>query len=255
MPQNHCSERAECYKLLFCFMKTLQYVGTIKEDKFVKKNADAFYISINISGFILAFAAGWVDTFALHIFSDENISFMTGRVAKLGKKIFSGDADGIKSLLFIILSFMIGACLSAFITKRNGLCAGLYLSGIAIIITSAVILFLGSGAAVFTLVAIPFSMGAQNAATSLTPIGRTTHLTGPITDIGINIAKGDWRAVLFWAIRFSAFIFGTIMSYYVLTVLDSKSALFSLLLFVPGIIIILTGMFQKEMTAVPLPEN
>ena len=214
-----------------------------------------FCASINVLGFVLTFVAGWIDAFALYVFFNENISFMTGRIAKLGKEIFEGDVKDIKSLLFIIVFFIMGACLSACVTGRKGLSVGLYLSGGAVILTAVAMVFLNSKADVIFLVAIPFSMGAQNAATSLTPIGRTTHLTGPITDIGIGIAKGNWRVVLFWCIRFSAFVFGTVASHYVITCIYNKPSLLPLTMFVPGLVIILTGLLQRRAVDIPLLEN
>ncbi len=40
---------------------------------------------------------------------------------------------------------------------------------------------------------LPFAMGFQNAVTSSTPIGRTTHFTGPSTDMSLALAKGNYH--------------------------------------------------------------
>ncbi len=211
---------------------------------------DALYIPINITGFVLAFVAGWIDVFALRFVLKENTSFLTGRVAKLGESLLQGDISGFMLLILIILSFVIGAFVSAFVTQRKGLSAGLYLSGIAILIT-AVLVMVGAKATLFALVFVPFGMGAQNAATSLTPIGRTTHMTGPITDIGIYMSRGNWRCVLRLIIRLFAFVLGTTASFCLFNVADENPMILVLAIFVPGLIVVLTGVLQKKTCDIP----
>lgn len=212
---------------------------------------DALYIPINITGFVLAFVAGWIDVFALRFVLKENTSFLTGRVAKLGESLLQGDISGFMLLILIILSFVIGAFVSAFVTQRKGLSAGLYLSGIAILITALLVL-VGDKTTNFAFFLIPFAMGAQNAATSLTPIGRTTHMTGPITDIGIYMSRGNWRCVLRLVIRLFAFVLGTTASFCLLGLVDENSFLAALAIFVPGLIVILTGVLQKKICDIPI---
>ncbi len=66
------------------------------------------------------------------------------------------------------------------------------------------------------------AMGGQNAATSLTDINRTSHLTGPATDIGINIAKGNWNLVIFWTLRWIGFSMGVVMAYKLVHIFKSN---------------------------------
>jgi uncharacterized membrane protein YoaK (UPF0700 family) len=98
-------------------------------------------------------------------------------------------------------------------------------------------------------------MGGQNAATSLTAINRTTHLTGPATDIGINIAKGNWNLVVFWVLRWVGFFMGTIIAYKLIQIFKIKMIDFSYTLLIPGIIIILTGIIQKNIFDISLLEE
>ena len=97
-------------------------------------------------------------------------------------------------------------------------------------------------------------MGAQNAATSLTGINRTTHLTGPTTDIGIYLAQGDWKMARFWSLRWLAFFLGVVSSYLLLrSTGDSKLALYLMLL--PGLAISLTACGQKFIFRIPLLDS
>ncbi len=216
----------------------------------MKKRETHFYVSINFVGFVLMLVAGWIDAFAIHIFLSENTSFLTGRIAKLSKFLFNADKQGIKEIVLIVTFFLIGAYLSTIFTKKFGLCGGLYFSGAIVILTAVLLYFYKT--INFALITIPLSMGAQNAATSLTAVGRTTHLTGPITDIGINIAKGNWKVVLFWLLRLAAFIFGTALSYKIITLVYDKNIMLCLTMLFPGLIVIFLALLQKKTINIPL---
>jgi uncharacterized membrane protein YoaK (UPF0700 family) len=207
---------------------------------------------INIIGFILVMMAGWIDTVGVHIFLNENSSFLTGRAAKLGKYILNGETQKIRDILLIIIFFIVGACISTLITKKAGLIGGLLFTVIFIIITAFTTSVKGINVAFIT---IPMCMGGQNAATSLTAINRTTHLTGPATDIGINIAKGNWNLVVFWVLRWVGFFMGTIIAYKLIQIFKIKMIDFSYTLLIPGIIIILTGIIQKNIFDISLLEE
>lgn len=207
---------------------------------------------VNIVGFILVVVAGWIDTVGICIFLDERSSFMTGRAAKLGKYIFNKEIQEVKVILLIIISFILGACISTLITRRVGLIGGLFFTGILIIGTAFSIFQKGIN---ISLITIPMGMGGQNAATSLTAINRTTHLTGPATDIGINIAKGNWNLVIFWALRWVGFAMGAAIAYRLIHIFKLKMISFSYTLLIPGTIIILTGIIQKSIFHIPLLED
>jgi len=175
----------------------------------VGKTEINFLTTVSIVGFILIMMAGWINTVGIYTFLDNNSSFLTGRAAILSEYILNGETQKIKGSLLIIISFIAGACISTLITKRAGLIGGLLFTGIFIIITAFTSSVEGINAAIVT---IPMCMGGQNAATSLTAINRTTHLTGPATDIGINIAKGNWNLVVFWVLRWVGFFMGTLIA-------------------------------------------
>lgn len=208
-----------------------------------------FSTQINIIGFILVMMAGWIDTVGVNLFLTERSSFMSGRGAILGYFAYKGNLKAFISILLVIISFIIGACMSTKITKKTGLTGGLCFSGILIIIAS----FCNNyNKITMATILIPMAMGSQNAATSLTPINRTTHLTGPTTDIGINIAERNWNTVIFWILRWIAFPLGAIIGLSLVHMVNNQIIHTSTTLFLPAIIIILTGIIQKLTFDIPL---
>ena len=206
----------------------------------------------NIVGFILVMMAGWIDTIGVFFYIDERSSFMTGRAAKLGKYIFNGDIREIKVVLLVIASFIISACISTLITRKVGLVGGLSFTSILILITvlSSFLKIMN-----IALITIPMAMGGQNAATSLTDINRTTHLTGPATDIGINIAIKNWNLVIFWALRWVGFSLGAVTGYRFIHIFKIKNISFAYALLIPGTIIFITGIIQKMFVDIPISED
>lgn len=211
-----------------------------------------FFTPANLVGFVLVLMAGWIDTISLLIFLDKRTSSMTGRAAKLGQLIFSGDKLAVGSILLVIASFILGACISTLITRKTGLIGGLFFAGgllIASIFTSLI------PGIYFSFITIPMAMGGLNAATSLTCIDRTTHLTGASTDIGIHLAKGNWNEVVFWSLRWVGFVLGTLISLKAIQAYNNHLVSRTFLLLVPAIIIMATGVIQKITVNIPLLEN
>ena len=136
---------------------------------------------INIIGFILVVVAGWIDTVGMELFLNESPAFMTGRGLTLGYWAFKGDLKAFISILIVILAFISGSFISTIITRKTGLLGGLCFA--AILVTIGAFHIYLKDLTIATII-IPMAMGGQNAATSLTAIDRTTHLTGAATDIG-----------------------------------------------------------------------
>lgn len=207
---------------------------------------------INIVGFILVTMAGYIDTVGIKLFLNESPAFMTGRGIILGYCMFKGDFGAFICVLVVILAFIIGACISTIITRKIGLTGGLCLTGMLIAIAAFPVNL--SNITIATII-IPMAMGGQNAATSLTAINRTTHLTGPATDIGINIAKGNWNIVIFWILRWIGFPLGSVIGFYLVHMVNNNMVNIHTTLLFPAVIIILTGIIQKLTFDIPLLEN
>lgn len=206
-------------------------------------------VQTNIVGFILIIMAGWIDTVGVKLFLNESPAFMTGRGLTLGYWAFKCDLKSFMSIVLVIIAFIIGACISTIITRRSGLIGGLFFTGSLILIASFPICL--KNITIDTII-IPMAMGGQNAATSLTPINRTTHLTGPATDIGINIAKGNWKIVLFWILRWIGFPLGSVIGFNLVDMVDNGMIGISTTLIIPAIIIILIGIIQQRIFNIPL---
>jgi uncharacterized membrane protein YoaK (UPF0700 family) len=220
-----------------------------EKDSIAINNKFKISTQVNIVGFILVTMAGWVDTVGVKLFLNESPAFMTGRGLTLGYWAFKLDLKAFMSIVLVIIAFIIGSCISTIITRNIGLSGGLIFTGILIIIASFPICL--KEITIDTII-IPMAMGCQNAATSLTQINRTTHLTGPATDIGINIAKGNWRIVRFWILRWIGFPLGSIVGFNLVHMVNNNIINISTTLIIPAIIIILTAIIQKIIFNIPL---
>ena len=206
-------------------------------------------IGINIIIFILSITAGWINAVGIELFLNEDSSFMTGRAKALGYHIFNLDFKLFLGVVSVIVAFIVGSFFSTIVTKRMGLKGGLILTGMLIIIPSLI------QYPKYTIkICLPMAMGCQNAATSLTPINRTTHLTGPMTDLGINLAKGNWHKAIFWFRRLIGFSLGSLIGFNLVNMVSNKAINISITLIIPASIIILTGIIQERILDIPLIE-
>ena len=212
------------------------------------RSAKKLNTKVHIVGVILMAIAGWINTISLVVLS-ENSSFLTGRVAKLGHFILCGEKAGAMEIIIIIVFFVVGSCISAMLTQKGGLSIGLYFSAGLLVLT--LIGFYGTQASSIAFVTLPMSMGGQNAATSLTSISRTTHLTGPITDIGIRLANGNFMQALFGVLRALGFLVGAAAAYH----FTSKGAGLFYALISPAIVISAVAFFQKRFLEIPVIVN
>ncbi len=226
-----------------------------------KKGIDVF-TPVNIVGFLLITMVGWIDLVGVKLFFNQRCAFMTGRASAIGENLANRN---ITEALFVscvlVISFMIGAGISAKVTKKSGLIGGLTLTGL-LVITAAILIgpaaesmdatkkltgFMVRNRVILGIL-LPMALGCMNAATTLTPINRTTHLTGPATDIGINFALGNWSMCIFWLFIWIGFPLGAFLGMFL--VLKGLSP--ALNLAIPGIGIILIAMVQKATVNIPL---
>ena len=207
----------------------------------------------NIVGFILVMVAGWVDTVGLKIFLHERVSFMSGRAAQIGEWLASNEYKKLTVIAAIVIAFIAGAGISTRITRKWGLTGGLNFTGLVLFLSAFLVY---TDHVRFVSIAIPLAMGSQNAATTLTAINRTTHLTGPATDIGIKLSLGDWSGAIFWMLRWIAFPIGAFLGHeFIEIAIEHEHLNTSLALIIPSIVIILTGLIQKKVFDIPLLET
>jgi len=160
----------------------------------------------------LAILAGCLNAFTTVALLHERASHLSGRATDLGKGFMAYFVypDGIaRTKLFeealiisiITASFIAGATLGAKLMRTIGLGKAIMIVGVLIGISSIMVLvgFPAGARCVFSFeravwaLILPFAMGIQNASTTLTSLGRTTHVTGTLTDLGIAISNREHK--------------------------------------------------------------
>lgn len=215
----------------------------------IEKSKFKELMKIHIVGFVLSSMAGWIDAVGINLFLSESPAFMSGRGLILGYLAFTGDIISFLSVVLVIMSFIFGSYISTIITRKKGLSGGLFFVAALIILADFPISLRNR---VLDTIIISMAMGSQNAATSLTPINRTTHLTGATTDIGINIAKKNWNIVVFWALRWISFPLGAVIGFALVELFNNHLITLSATLFLPAFIIFLIAIIQKKFLHIPL---
>jgi uncharacterized membrane protein YoaK (UPF0700 family) len=143
----------------------------------------------------LAFVAGFVNSVGF-ILIGRFTSHVTGVVGAFGIQLSGGDLPSALTTLLLVVNFFAGAFVASLLleTSRFGRTSAAY--GTALLVEAAVLAaFVGSAGASYLSDARPvllaFAMGMQNSlVTRLSgAVVRTTHLTGVITDLGIEAAR------------------------------------------------------------------
>lgn len=156
-------------------------------------------------GLLLAFNAGAVNAggfLVLHMYT----SHMTGFASQLADGMVLGNTTLLLNALGAILAFLSGAAVCAMLVNwaRQRRLHGVY--ALPLLLEAALMFPFGLMGAItltwatpfavpLTVLLLAFIMGLQNAVASKTSGGsiRTTHMTGNITDMGIEIGK-----MLYW---------------------------------------------------------
>lgn len=207
---------------------------------------------VNVVGFILIMMAGWVDIVGIRVFFGERSSFMTGRASALAASIFDNEWGIALLILVVVIAFIIGAAIGTSQTKKNGLSRGLLITSFLLAL-GVILLIVDGGKSIYVTgslgvssIFIPMSMGCMNASTSMTPINRTTHLTGPTTDIGVSIANKDWNMTVFWVLRWIGFTLGAICGLILINISNSGGLPMFVVFLIPAVVIALTAIIQKN---------
>lgn len=151
-------------------------------------------------GVALAFVAGAINAGGF-LAVREYTSHMTGIVSSAADHLVLGDTDLVLAAIGALLSFLLGAACTAILVnyiRRRGLHSGFALPLLLEAVLLLVFGILGARLAGIDALFIPltvmllcFMMGLQNAV--ITKVShaeiRTTHMTGIVTDIGIELGK------------------------------------------------------------------
>ncbi|MDO4753748.1 MAG: YoaK family protein [Bacillota bacterium] len=215
----------------------------------VQKQAELSPVSKESSvGFVLIFVAGWINIQGIKLGLIDSLSYMTGRGVRIGTAMFEGDPVALMYVLVSLAAFIFGSYFGARVTAKKGI-------GQALLLTASFLAIVASAVTMYDLQTIPdesavqtiskifviLAMGTMNGATSMTRVGRTTHLTGTATDIGLNLALGKKKTALFHLLRWVGFFMGAFVAICFHVVAASFGYPRSILAWVPTVIVAAEG--------------
>jgi uncharacterized membrane protein YoaK (UPF0700 family) len=146
----------------------------------------------------LAFVAGFANTSGLILFGAFT-SHVTGNVARVSASVARGDIKGAEQAGVLVVVFLFGAATASLLVETNFFRQTSTAYGAALLVQGGLLSVFVVTDAVSLL---SFAMGMQNSlVTRLSgSVVRTTHLTGVVTDLGIEMARwARWT----WSKRFS----------------------------------------------------
>jgi len=187
----------------------------------------------------LVFWAGTINGLATVALVFGRVSHMTGRIIDQGPALLYNLPQGLL-VTTLILGFFFGTILGTLALPRFKLTGSLILAMVPIAATTVLVnLGIYSISTTSYPVAryvlaflLPIGMGMQNSITSQTSVGRTTHMTGDVTDLGISFARGNWERVRYLGLKYVTFLAGGLLGF----VGAKWSAFFTLLLAGGGVI-------------------
>lgn len=176
---------------------------------------------VQLGAFFLAFNAGMMNALGLLSIWHQTVSHMTGNVSMLAIAILHGQSMQAIYGICVITSFVLGSLYSGYILGGSHFQLGrrygipLSLSALCIFLCWLLIPYYPRYALLWACVA----MGMQNAMVShyKGAIIRTTHLTGLLTDLGLNLGyllRGlpvERRRVVLLIVILMGFLFGGIV--------------------------------------------
>jgi len=200
-----------------------------------------FWSTVGSSIWIAALAGtiNGITTFTLLF---ERSAHMSGRATDLGVALiapFIVDDTARRTAFLeealiigvITASFVFGAVCGTKLIRSIGLGRTIVIIGITIAIAGSMAFFVPEGEtsvwsferALWAFL-LPFAMGMQNASTTLTPIGRTTHVTGTLTDLGVSIASNTRRKTIHLFTRWGGFVSGGAVALWMVLFIPSPAA-------------------------------
>lgn len=146
---------------------------------------------VEYGAFVLAFIAGCVNAVGLLGFQHQAISHVSGTVTLVATTALTGAPGQVLHLVGVLLSFVLGACVSGFTLSGSSLKLGRHYDVLLLVEAGMLLAAMGllsSGSASGHYLASA-ACGLQNAlATTYSgAVVRTTHLTGIFTDLGIML--------------------------------------------------------------------
>lgn len=203
---------------------------------------------VETGGFVLALIAGSVNAIGLLGFKHQAVSHLTGTSTLLGEELVRGDWGTCIHLLFILVSFILGAAASGIIVQNSALKLGRRY-GVALLLEAGLLLAamitLNAGSTLGHFLASA-ACGLQNAMASTYSgaVIRTTHVSGLFTDLGVMLGtrlRGvdiDRRRVKLYLLLIAGFIAGSALGTF-----GYEQLMFSALLIPSGIAFMLAATY------------
>lgn len=137
---------------------------------------------------ILTCLAGAINAISIFGYNGMTVSHLTGLVSKVSINISQGDLSGLWEVLRVILAFLLGACVSGFVTGERAF----YLNkryGFIILAISILVIIPYFLTIKYSILLFGFIMGLQNGmvVSFKGVVVRMTHMSGNITDLGVFI--------------------------------------------------------------------
>lgn len=159
------------------------------------------YTGLVIIGTLMSLAAGTINGIATNAIVFDRVSHLTGRVNNMLRDLLINPWHGLL-VVGIVYIFVLGTFLGGKMLPRLGLTRSLLVPVVPLVLVCVVLyasrvtatpkdLYFPLRYLVAYLLAL--AMGLQNSVTSQTALGRTTHFTGDLTDMGLACAKDKWR--------------------------------------------------------------
>lgn len=173
---------------------------------------------VEYGAFILAFVAGSINSVGLLGFDHQAVSHVSGTASLFGVSLFTNVGMGKFYLLCVLLSFLLGACVSGWLLHGTTLRLGRHYETILVLeaLCLFIALYLLLNAHHSGIYMASFACGMQNAlvTTYSGAVVRTTHLTGIFTDFGIMLGEAfqgkkiDRRKLILFMLIIFGFVSG-----------------------------------------------
>ncbi|MDW7650833.1 MAG: DUF1275 family protein [Bacillota bacterium] len=173
-----------------------------------------------IAGWWFTFWAGILNAFSTYSVIFMRTTHMSGRVTDQAKNLLTNPAMAL-FITVVLASFVTGSYYGTKALPRLGMTYSLLVPVLPLLLTAVLVYFGFTAAGKYSMepwrfllgMMMPFAAGWQNSITSQGRIGRTTHFTGDLTDLGILLASGNRERASYIAIKYSGFVAGGMIGY------------------------------------------
>lgn len=146
---------------------------------------------VEFGSFVLALVAGLINAVGLLGFKHQSISHLSGTATLLGTGLMNESFLNVYYLIFILVSFLLGAAVPGYILRSGSLKLGNNYSFLlileALLLLAAVYFLTGDSLNGHYLASAACGLQNAMATTFSGAVIRTTHVTGIFTDLGIML--------------------------------------------------------------------